>query len=453
MSSFHQDDTITAIATPPGEGAIAIIRISGKEALKVADKVYSGKVFSFKSHTAHYGEVLDAKGRVLDRCLLLVMLGSRSYTGEDTVELYCHGGIVVSKLVLERVLEAGARPAGPGEFTFRAFMHGKLDLAQAEAVQQLIGAKNEKALLFAQDHLQGRLSHKIGEFQKELTLVAANIEAWLDFPDEEIERESLEELQGILQGTMEKMVALIRTFEEGRRVHAGLSLCITGLPNVGKSSLMNALLGQERAIVTPIAGTTRDLVDADFILKGIHCRLIDGAGIRSTQDPVEREGVLRAKEAVKKADVTLFVLDASREIEEEERSLLKSLSEKKSVVIWNKIDLPECSTPPLSHPHVVQLSAKSGRGIEALCNKLETLIGFSKISKEEVIISAERHKKHLSEALESCERGLQGLKEDRSLEFIAADIRFALCALGKILGTDVTEDILSAVFSTFCIGK
>ena len=287
--TYQRGETIAAIATPPGEGGIAIIRISGEEAIRVADRIFSGEVTTYPSHTAHLGKVVDSNGKLIDKALLLIMRSPNSYTGEDTVEFQCHGGAIVSRRVLEAVLSAGALAALPGEFTFKAFINGKLDLAQAEAVQRLIGAKNDQALEMAGKQLEGTLSTKIQTYQRELTTLAAILEAWIDFPEEEIQFISKEEFLSNLQSIKCNMQNLLHTFHEGRKIDHGIEMCIVGPPNAGKSSLMNLLLDHDRAIVSSIAGTTRDLLHEEVMLNGLHFRLTDTAGIRRTRRVIEIE--------------------------------------------------------------------------------------------------------------------------------------------------------------------
>lgn len=451
---YDPNETIAAIATAAGEGGIAVIRISGKTAVDIAEVIFSGPVKKYKTHTAHFGKILDQNSLVIDEVLLLPMLGSRSYTGEDTIEIHCHGGTFITRRVLERVFEAGARPAGPGEFTFRAFMNGKLDLIQAEAVQKLIAAKSDLSMTIAENQLQGVLSKKIHQFQEELVDSAAILEAWVDFPEEGIEFASMEEIIFSLEKTLIKMINLHHTFHEGNLIHQGLSLCLCGAPNVGKSSLMNALLGKERAIVTHIPGTTRDLLEADLRLGSLHFKLIDTAGIRDTEEIIEAEGIRRSKTAIQEADLVLIVMDASRTPTKEELEFLSKLPQDKSLLVWNKTDL---QMPPenFSLPYqTVSISAKNFVGIDDLREGIERMIWKKgPPAKDEVFLTEERHFQALGQAIQAIENVITGLQHNLSPEFLASDMRHALMELGTIIGTNITEDILTAIFSKFCIGK
>jgi tRNA modification GTPase len=450
---YIKGETIAAIATPPGEGAVAIVRISGNEALSVADKIFSGPIHSYASHTAHFGKIIDSEGKKIDEVLLLVMKAPRSYTGEDTVEIQCHGGSLVTRLVLNEALKAGARMANPGEFTFKSFMNGKLDLPQAEAVQQLIGSKNRLALQAATEQLEGRLSHKIRGYQKTIFDLAAIFEAWVDFPEEGLEFASVEEVIEELIDVKKKMHNLCATFHEGKMLHEGLSLCLVGLPNVGKSSLMNALLGSDRAIVTPIAGTTRDLIEETLKLGRLHFKLIDTAGIRESDDLIEKEGIRRSKIAFSRADLILYILDATTGITPDDLALIDDFPPEKTIAIWNKIDLSSSPLPflPFSHSH--SLSAKTGEGIDALKETIDKMVWHEGPNKEEVLLTSARHEEALRKAISAVDTVIAGLQQGISPEFLSSDIRQILVELGTIIGTNITEDILSALFSKFCVGK
>ena len=453
--SYQPGETVAAIATPPGEGGVAIIRISGNDALEIASKVFSGPVRSYKTHTVHYGNICNNLGERIDDVLIIPMLGRRSYTGEDTVEIHCHGGSLITRRVFDVVIKAGARAARPGEFTFKAFINGKIDLAQAEAVQELIGAKNDRALDAAEEQLQGKLSQKVGEFQKQLTQIAAILEAWVDFPEEGLEFATMEELCADLWLISHEMQALVDTFHDGRMIHEGISLCLIGAPNVGKSSLMNTLLDKERAIVSHIPGTTRDILEDHMRLNGLNFKLMDTAGIRITHEVIEQEGIRRSKEAMQQADLILLVLDASRKLDEQDLWLLNQMPPGKTIAVWNKIDLLlDEVLPELALPHVTRLSARQKTGIDTLHRMIDSVIWKEgPPSKEEVLITNVRHKEALIKAIEGCKQLIEGLQANLSPEFLSIDMRQTLSSLGLILGTDITEDVLTAIFSTFCIGK
>ncbi len=447
---YIQGNTIAAIATPPGEGGVAIIRVSGSQALDVVSKIYTGPLFSYKTHTAHLGKICSLQGEILDEVLILVMLGSRSFTGEDTVEIHCHGGSIVTRKILEEVLLAGARAALPGEFSLKAFMNGKIDLAQAEAIQELISARNDSSYAAAKQQLEGRLSGTIKKFQKELTEIAAILEAWVDFPEEGLEFASEEEILASLQNVLQEMSALSSSFSEGRILREGLSLCLMGCPNAGKSSLMNALLGKDRSIVTEIAGTTRDLVEDDMTLGGLHFRITDTAGIRETDEVVEKEGIIRSKRAMEEADLVLWIHDASCG-EDLEAFILPPLE--KTIFVQNKIDKPHrLAEHPFSYS--VALSAKTGQGVDALKEMIHKVVWKKgPPSKEEIVITNARHKQALDAAISACKVLIDGIRSGVSPEFLAADMRKMLFELASIVGGNITEDVLSAIFSKFCVGK
>lgn len=456
MEFIHQPyqpgETIAAISTPPGEGGVAIIRISGNHALSVAEAVFSGPIRKYKTHTAHYGQILNPAKEKVDDVLVLPMLAPRSYTGEDTVEIFCHGGSLITRRVLEVVLAAGARAALPGEFTFKAYMNGKVDLAQAEAVQELIGAKNERALDAAERQLEGALSGKVGIMQEKLTLIAAILEAWVDFPDEGLEFASMEEIIAQLGEIKKAVDDLVETFHEGKILHDGLSLCLVGAPNVGKSSLMNALLQKERAIVSSIAGTTRDVLEDNMRLSGLNFRVFDTAGIRDTAEVIEKEGIRRTRLAMEEADLILVILDVQHRSELPE--FLQEIPKEKSILVWNKCDLPHQELPELGFSHVACTSALEKTGLEKLKQEIEKIIWkHGPPSKEEVVITNIRHKESLEAASKAIGALMEGLNTGISPEFLHIEVREGLNSLGKIMGTNVSEDILNAIFSKFCIGK
>lgn len=458
MEFIHQPyipgETIAAIATPPGEGGVAIIRISGNQALEIANKVFSGPVHTYASHTAHFGKIYNEMHEHIDDALVLVMLNKKSYTGENTVEIHCHGGSLVTRKVLEAVLKAGARAALPGEFTFRAYMNGKIDLAQAEAVQGLICAKNERALHAAENQLSGNLSQRISTFQKAFTQTAAILEAWVDFPEEGLEFATLDEICEELETISKEMETLAATFHDGKILSDGLSLCLIGCPNVGKSSLMNALLNKDRAIVSHIPGTTRDVLEDNLSLNGLHFRLIDTAGIRETVEDIEQEGIRRSNKAMEEADLILLVLDAQKGLHHDDKILLQKVPKKKTIVVWNKIDLSHAPLPHIDFPHITHLSAKERTGLNNLHQGIDAIIWQNgHPPKEEIVITNIRHKEALNNAIAAVKKVQVGLRQSLSPEFLTLDMRHCLAELGKIIGTNISEDILSAIFSKFCIGK
>lgn len=429
--------------------------------MKIADKVFrckEGIPSIFPSHTVHYGQVV-AEGQLIDTVLLTVMRGPRTYTGEDTVELSCHGGRLILHKTLSAAIKAGARPANPGEFTMRAFLNGKLDLSQAEAVQQLIGAESELALRVASQHLQGKLRDTVEIIRSQIVQVAAVLEASIDFPEEDIEISSLEELCGSLFSAKEKVLHLLSTYEDGEKIVDGVNVVIAGKPNVGKSTLLNALLEKDVAITTPVPGTTRDVLRESLILQGVSLNLFDTAGIRKPEGIVEEEGVRRSKKALRKADVVLLVLDAQAGVSQEDHGIFTEIEGKNVIVVVNKIDLAsEATAEALAGQYadlpVVCTSALKSWGIEELRRTiLEKAWSAEVPSAEEVIITSVRHRDALMRAEKALDGAIQALREALSPEFTAVEVREALDAIGLITGETTDEQILDTIFSKFCIGK
>ena len=457
-SKIDAEDTIAAISTPLGEGAIGIIRLSGKDAVKIADGVFRSKKgglpSSFRSFTSHFGRVYD-KDSVVDEALLTVMRAPKSYTKEDTVEISCHGGVIPLRRSLGLVLERGARLAEPGEFTRRAFINGRLDLTQAEAVLDIIRAKTDASLRAAMSQLDGRLSSSLNEIRDEIISISANIEASIDFPDEDIEIISEAKIGERLGSVKREIWRLLETAEGGIILREGISCVICGKPNVGKSSMLNALIGRERAIVTHIPGTTRDTIEEFINILGIPFKLADTAGITPTEDIVEREGVLRSREHIEAADLVLLVLDASSRLTDEDRVLLEDTKGRQRIIVLNKIDLArKISLVAPKDETVAEVSAKSGEGIGGLKEKMsEKVYGGGVRATEGAVVTNVRQKDALRRSYESLTEAIKAVDGNLSPELIAIELRESLDCIGEMVGETVTDDILDKVFSQFCIGK
>ncbi len=470
------EDTIAAIATPPGEGGIAIIRISGKKSIQIIERVFKregkGRVSEMESHRLYLGHIFDPESeKTLDRVLCVFMKSPHSYTGEDVVEIHSHGGYLVPKRILSLIFKHGARPARPGEFTLRAFLNGRMDLAQAEAVADVVNAQTEEGLRQAELQLEGVLSHRVGEFKETLMDILAEIEAHVDFPEEDIDQFVREEMIQRLARLVEEMDRLLSTYEEGRIIKHGVYTAILGKPNVGKSSLLNQLVMRERAIVSPYPGTTRDFIEETIDIKGIPLRLVDTAGLRATADEVERVGVEFAKKKAEEAELIIAVVDGSAELDEDDFEVLNRVQEsmvtdgtnrdnKKGILVINKSDLPqklpeEHLAGILPEGRIVRTSAKLGFGMEELKDKIyEVLIGRrDRMEGNEIIITELRHKVAIERAKKSLAAFLKAMERGESPEFLAVDLRSALDFLGEITGEVTTEDILGRIFSKFCIGK
>jgi len=463
------DDTIAAIATPLGEGGLAVIRLSGPAALAVADRCFapagraSGPLARAATHTLHYGHVVRAHQR-LDEVMVAIMRAPRSYTREDVVEISCHGGLLPARLVLEAVLAAGARLARPGEFTQRAFLNGRLDLAQAEAVADLIHSRTELALRAANEQLAGKLSRRIHELRDQLMLTLAHVEAHLDFPDEDIAPDTRGQLVTRLERGGEFMDTLLRTAHEGQLLRRGIRAVIVGRPNVGKSSLLNQLLGHERAIVTPLPGTTRDTIEETANIRGLPVVFIDTAGLREAGDEIEAEGIRRSRVSLERAELVLQVLDASEPLTARELQPLAGPAGRKRIVVLNKADLPGrlrredlpaalLGDGAASVP-VIPVSCRTGEGLEPLKDAIKQAVWAGEVRAEmlEAMLNA-RHQDAVRRARESVTRAIGALRADEGLELVAAELRLAASAVGEVVGKTTTEDLLDAIFSQFCLGK
>jgi tRNA modification GTPase len=459
------DDTIAAIATPLGEGGLAVVRISGARALDIADKSFSPvgknslKPSAAATHTIQYGKIIRG-GNVVDEVLLAVLRAPRTFTREDTVEISCHGGILPAKLVLDTLLANGARPAEPGEFTRRAFLNGRIDLAQAEAVADLIHSRTELALAAANEQLAGKLSQRINRLRDDLMHTLAHVEAHIDFPDEDITPDTKAQLLRRLENGVELMDELLRTANEGQILRRGIRAAIVGRPNVGKSSLLNQLLGKDRAIVSPVPGTTRDTIEETASVRGLPVVFIDTAGLREARDEIEREGIRRSRESLASAEFILHVLDASEPLTEADEKYLAEFAGKKRILVRNKTDLPVKLNLPqdsrftIRDSRVVDVSCLSGQGIEALKDAIKELVWSGEINAGmlQVMINS-RHQDALNRACAATRQTIDALRGDVTLELVAMDLHIAVNAVGEIVGKTATEDLLDSIFSQFCIGK
>ncbi len=455
-------DTIAALATPLGEGGLAVLRVSGPAAFTIVDACFRPagplhrKPSAAPSHTVHYGHV-EWAGRVLDDVLISVFRGPRSFTGEDTVEISCHGGVLITRLVLEALLGAGARAAEPGEFTQRAFLNGRIDLAQAEAVADLIHARTELALGVARQQLAGRLSARIRTLRDGLMNLLAHVEAHLDFPDEDIAPDTGAALRRRIHVSLELLDELLRTAPEGQLLRRGLRAAIIGRPNAGKSSLLNVLLGHDRAIVSPVAGTTRDTIEETANVRGLPVVFVDTAGLRDAADALEVEGIRRSRAAADRAELLLHVLDASEVLHPEDAARLTEFAARPRLLVLNKSDLPRRLVLPadaVGTTTVVEVACTTGAGVEALKDALKAAVWRGGVGSEalEVAINA-RHQDALTRARAALQRADQAWQAQVTLECIAADLRLAVTAVGEVVGATSTEDLLDRIFSTFCLGK
>ena len=458
---MYREDTIAAIATPPGEGGVAIVRISGVDAEAIAARTFvrpAGKNGRLKSHTLYHGSIRDSqRDQVLDEALLTIMRRPRSYTGEDVVEIHCHGGTFVVGRILGLVLREGARQAEPGEFTKRAFLNGRIDLAQAEAVLDLIRARTEKGADLALDQVSGVLSQWVAQLRDELLDILVQTEAAIDFPEEEIELLRRPELIGKIRGLVEKISDISGTYDWGKLYREGARVCICGRPNVGKSSLLNALLGENRVIVTPVAGTTRDVIEESISLDGLPAVLWDTAGIRESDNDIERIGVDLSLQHVARADAVLAVVDGSEPFATEDEVLLAGIPSEKVLLAVNKLDLPQRldarDLERLAGSSTVRsISARTGEGIPQLKKSLRDLL-IDREMETSIAITNLRHRSALQRSASSLSRAASSLVESYAPEFVAMDLNEARVALEEITGVIHTDDILERIFANFCIGK
>jgi tRNA modification GTPase len=467
MNIYSSDDAIAAIATPIGVGGISVIRVSGKASLEIADRGFRGKVTLAlaPSHTVYFGKFVDASNEIIDEVVATVFRSPNSYTTDDTVEISCHGGIFVTRKILELLLEYGARMAQPGEFTKRAFLNGRIDLTQAEAIADLIHSGSEISRKTSLQQLEGRLSGKINELREILIKMCGLLELELDFSEEGLEFIDKINIIKELDRIKEQLQDLVDSYKIGKIFREGVKVVITGKPNVGKSSLLNLLLNDNRAIVTEVPGTTRDVIEENIILEGLLFKLVDTAGIRDSVDIVEREGIRRSESQVEDADIVIVILDPTQGVNKDDEAILNSLqrdseSVRPLIIIENKIDLgvklPEAMLSHMSGRYkYIRLSAITGEGVKDLRKELveSSLGGSYSISEKSVILSNSRHKHDVLMAMESLNLAESGLKDNRSNDLIAIDLRGVLAHLGEITGAITTEDVLNSIFSKFCIGK
>jgi tRNA modification GTPase len=451
-------DTIAAISTPPGEGAIALVRISGANAIEIADRIFQGKEepSRFASHVQHLGEIFSLENQLIDQVVLSVHHSPASYTGEDLIEISCHGGTLVSAKVLEACLRAGARAARPGEFTERAFLNGKMDLTQAEAVIDLIRARTDLALRSATEQLEGRLGDEIRKIRDELIALLAHINASIDFPEEGIAPDEGETLCGRLDSVRSEIGALLATADQGRVLREGVRVVIYGATNAGKSSLLNRLLGYDRVIVSDTHGTTRDTIEETLNLEGVPIRLLDTAGLRASETEVESEGIARTEKSLQLADLRLHIAD--RNMPKPAHFNSRKLSEfngqagdSGEIVVLNKSDLPENSD--WKNFAALRISCVTGEGLPQLQKEILARIRRQNLRPESAVAINTRHRDCLRRALESCDRAREALAHEISPEYVAVDLDNALRAVGEVIGIVDVEQILDSVFSQFCIGK
>ncbi len=469
---MYLTDTIAAISTAVSPSGIGIVRMTGKEAVEIADKVYKGKnnkkLSTQKSHTIHYGYIADGED-MIDEVLIMLMRGPHTFSGEDTVEINCHGGVYIVKRVLEVLIRYGARPAEPGEFTKRAFLNGRLDLSQAEAVSDMISSQNEYALKSSIGQLKGNIKQKINDMRNAIIHHTAFIETALDDP-EHINIDGYgEKLRSAVEKLLEEIGTLLSTCDNGRIIKEGIRTVIIGKPNVGKSSLLNVLLGEDRAIVTDIAGTTRDVLEEHINLQGVSLNIMDTAGIRDTDDTVEKIGVEKARNHAKSADLIIYVADASSVLDEDDRDILRMIQGKQAIILLNKSDLDKIVTKEEikrqylllntvdnseEYIPIIEISAKKKEGITELEKTLKEMFYEGKISfNDEIYITNIRHKSALNHAFESLKKVRESIDANMPEDFYSIDLMDAYEELGNITGETIGEDLVNEIFSKFCMGK
>ncbi|MBV7275778.1 tRNA uridine-5-carboxymethylaminomethyl(34) synthesis GTPase MnmE [Clostridium sp. PL3] len=459
---MREFDTIAAIATVLGEGGISIIRVSGEKSLDIVSSIFKGKketgLNGIKTYTMRYGFIIEKEtGDVLDEVIVTYMKAPRSFTAEDTVEINCHGGVISTQKVLEEVIKNGARIAEPGEFTKRAFLNGRIDLSQAEAVIDIIRAKTELSMKSAVQQSSGRVSKEINNIRGNLLEIIAHIEATVDYPEDDLEEMTSERVAVELGGILDKIKEILSTADEGKIIREGLNTVIVGKPNVGKSSLLNSLLMEKRAIVTDVPGTTRDVIEEYINIDGVPVKIIDTAGIRDTEDVVEKIGVEKSKEKINEADLIILMLDLSRELDEEDHEIIEYIEGKKYIILLNKSDLDgkinKESLNKLNPRYIIETSSKTGQGIDELKDCIKDLFFKGEVTSMDILITNTRHKEALIRAKENCIQALDALENTLAIDLASIDIRNAWSNLGEITGDTLGEDIIDKIFSEFCLGK
>ena len=455
-------DTIAAIATNLGESGVSIIRVSGDKALSIVSSIFTGKndrkLDDIRTYSMRYGFIIDKDTKEkLDEVIVSYMKGPRSFTAEDVVEINCHGGVVVTKRILEEVVAAGARFASPGEFTKRAFLNGRIDLSQAEAVIDLINAKTELSAKSALEQSEGKLSREIDKIRNKLLEIIASIEATVDYPEDDLEEVTSEKGKESVSKLVDEIDSLLAHADEGKILREGLNTVIVGKPNVGKSSLLNALLMETRAIVTDVPGTTRDVIEEYMSIDGIPIKIIDTAGIRDTDDVVEKIGVEKSREKINNSDLTVLVLDNSRGLDDEDKEIINFIKDKKYIVLLNKMDLESKidkeALKELNSKYIIEISAKTGSGLDKFKEVIKELFFSGKVASKDVMITNTRHKEALIRARESLEASKNALDNTFAIDLASIDLRNAWKSLGEINGDTVEEDIIDKIFSKFCLGK
>ncbi|GAA0127040.1 tRNA uridine-5-carboxymethylaminomethyl(34) synthesis GTPase MnmE [Clostridium sp. CTA-19] len=454
-------DTIAAVATSIGEGGVSIIRVSGDKALNIVSKIFKGKnnrkLNDIKTYTMRYGYIINSNDEHIDEVIVSYMKGPRSFTAEDVVEINCHGGVVATNRVMSEVLKVGARLAEPGEFTKRAFLNGRIDLSQAEAIIDIINAKTELSMKSALMQSEGGISKEINTLRNELLQSIAHIEATVDYPEDDLEEVTAEGAAKTLKKMLIKIDELLDSADEGKILREGLNTVIVGKPNVGKSSLLNALTKENRAIVTDVPGTTRDVIEEYINISGVPIKIVDTAGIRETEDLVEKIGVERSKEKINQADLIILILDSSRELDEEDREIISYILDKKYIVLLNKLDLDgkikKEDLKEFNSNYIFEISAKTGKNIDKVRESIKDLFFKGEVSNDDVIITNTRHKEALFRAKENIQGAIETLENTFAIDLASIDIRNAWSDLGKITGSTLEEDIIDKIFSEFCLGK